>query len=57
MTSCHEYEVQLALVLPNHLLKLISADELTASFVVFQNKEIALIFVLCVELFPDFLVI
>ena len=45
-----EHEFELSLVLPDHFLELSRADELTATFVILEQKKVALIFVLLMEL-------
>ena len=57
VTRCHENKVQLALVLSDHLLQLLSANELTATFLVLKHQEIALAFILLVEFFAHLLVV
>ena len=57
VTRCHEDKVQLALVLSDHLLQLLSANELTATFLVLEHQEITLAFILLVKFFAHLLVV
>ena len=57
VTSGHKYKFKLAFVLSYHFLQVILANKFAASFVIFEHKEISLVFVLLVKLFAQFNVI
>ena len=57
VTRCDENKLQLDLILPNHLFKLVAADQLTAAAIIFEDKEIALAFKLLMEFCANLLVV
>lgn len=57
VASRDENELKLALVLLDHLLKLLPTDELTAALVILENQKVALALVLLVEVLAQVLAV